>query len=286
MNNTGKMLIKKTKKITGKIIVVLICLAVCVVMLFPFYYMVISSFKTMEEFMQPVPTMFPHTFTFAGYKLIFDKIEIFGRFFLNSVIVSLVIPVLQTLVCLPAAYALARLNFRGKNVIFILFISAMMIPGQLTIIQNFVTMAKLELNNNLLSIILLGIYSPLCIFMMRQFFLGLPKELEEAGKIDGCNAFKNFLFVVAPLSLPIISTNLILCFNGVWGDFFTPMIMLKTQASMTLPVGLTVIMGALKTQDPTVMMGALTISCLPVIIIFFVFRKRLIGGIASTGLKM
>lgn len=277
---------KKAKRIVVNVSITVICVVVCVLMLFPFYYMIISSFKTMDEYMRPIPTLFPHDFSIESYKAIFEKIEIFGWFFLNSLYVSLLIPLLQTVVCLPAAYALARLNFKGKNLIFVLFISSMMVPGQLTIIQNYVTIVDLKLTNNLNSLVLLGIFSPLCVFMMRQFFLGLPRELEEAGKIDGCNAFQNFWYIVAPLSVPTIAVNLILCFNGVWGDFFTPMIMLKSQTVMTLPVGLTVIMGALRTQDPTVLMAALTISCLPVIIVFFVFRRKLIEGIASTGLKM
>lgn len=275
-----------TKKVSGKAMVFVLCLIIVAVMIYPFIYMITSSFKTYEDFTSGSFTIFPREWSFEGYKLIFSKIEIFGRFFLNSLIVSTVIPIVQTIICLPAGYALARLKFRGRNFIFILFLSAMMIPGQLTIIQNYATMADWNLTNNLMSIILLGVFSPLAIFLIRQFFLTLPKELEEAGQIDGCGTIRNFIHIVAPLSLPIISVNLILCFNGVWGDFFTPMIMLKSQASMTLPVGLTVIMGALRTNDPTVLMAALTITCVPVFIVFFIFRKQLMAGIATTGLKM
>ena len=276
----------KARQIIDKIFVILICTIICIIMLFPFYFMVTSSIKETSEYVNPVPTLFPHSFSTWGYALIFNKIDIFGKFFLNSLYVSLLIPVLQTVVCLPAAYAFARLKFKGKNVLFFILISAMMIPGSLTIIQNFRTMSELHLINNLNSIVLISIFSPSCIFMMRQFFLSLPKELEEAGKIDGANAFQNFLYVIAPLSVPTITVNLILCFNGVWGDFFTPMIFLKQQQSMTLPLGLTVIMGALGTADPTVEMAALTITCIPVLIVFFVFRKKLISGISTTGLKM
>ncbi len=277
---------RKVLHYAGRTVVVLVCIVICTLMLFPLYYMLMSSFKTMEEYMQAVPTFFPHAFSFKGYSAIFEKIDVFGGFFGNSIYVSVLVPILQTAVCLPAAYALARLRFRFRNLIFVLFLSSMMIPGQLTIIQNYNTIAKLGLLNNVNSLVLLGIFSPLCLYLMKQFFSTLPRELEEAGKIDGCNALQNFLYVVAPLSAPIIAVNLILCFNGVWGDFFTPMIMLKTQRSMTLPVGLTVIMGALRTQDPTVLMAALTMTCIPVLIVFFVFRNKLIAGIAVTGIKM
>lgn len=190
------------KRAIGKLGVFLIGAVVCIFMLFPFYFMITSSFKTSAEYMSPQPTFFPHDFSVFGYKTIFAKIDIFGRFFLNSVYVSVLIPLLQTVVCLPAAYALSRLNFRGKNLIFMLFVVAMMLPGQLTIIQNYRTIVKLKLINNLNSLVIISIFSPSCIFMMRQFFLGLPKELEEAGKIDGCNTFQNFLHIVAPLSVP------------------------------------------------------------------------------------
>jgi multiple sugar transport system permease protein len=202
----------------------------------------------------------------------------------NSLYLSL-IPVLQILVCLPAAYALSRLKFFGRDVIFMLFMSAQMLPGQLTAIQNYVTMAKAGLVNNLNALILLGIFSPLCLFTMRQFFLGLPKELEEAGKLDGCGVLRNLLYVIVPLCLPVVAVNLILCFNGVWGDFFMPMILLKRPAVMTLPVGLTVLLGALRTQDPTVLMAALTLTCLPVVVIFFAFRRYFLEGIAMSGVK-
>ena len=240
----------------------------------------------MEEYTLAIPTLFPLEFTFANYSFLLANFDAFGQFFLNSMIVSIVIPILQTIVCLPASYALARLNFPGKNFIFFLFLAAMMLPGQLTIIHNYSTIVNLKLMNNLGSLVLLGIYSGSCIFLMKQFFMTLPKELEEAAKIDGCNPFQSFLYVVAPLSLPIISTNFILCFNGVWGDFFTPMLLLKKREAMTLPIGLNIIMGQLGNSSPNILLAALTMTCIPVIIIFFIFRKKLIGGIASTGLKM
>lgn len=132
------------KRAIGKLGVFLIGAVVCIFMLFPFYFMITSSFKTSAEYMSPQPTFFPHDFSVFGYKTIFAKIDIFGRFFLNSVYVSVLIPLLQTVVCLPAAYALSRLNFRGKNLIFMLFVVAMMLPGQLTIIQNYRTIVKLK----------------------------------------------------------------------------------------------------------------------------------------------
>ena len=277
---------KKLKKIPLSVLGYIFGATICIIMIFPFYFMVISSFKTMSEYTAAVPTLIPTKISLEGYQLVFSNMKVFGRMFLNSLTVSIVIPILQTIVCLPCAYALSRLNFVGKKFIFILLICAMMFPGQLTIIQNFSTMTQLKLINNLMSVILLGIYSSGAIFMMRQYLLSLPKELEEAAKIDGCGTFRSFLYIIAPLSLPVVTTNLVLCFNGVWGDFFGPMLLLRNKESMTLPVGMKYIMGQLGNSTPTANLAALTIMCVPVIIFFFVFRKKLISGIANTGLKM
>lgn len=286
MTKSNKVKLKKFNNGALNILRFVFGAIICIIMLFPFYFMAISSFKTMTEYSAAIPTLFPKEFSLEGYKLVFSNMEVFGRMFLNSLTLSTLIPILQTIVCLPCAYALSRLNFKGKQFIFILLICAMMFPGQLTIIQNFSTMVKLKLINKIGSVLLLGIYSSGAIFMMRQYFIGLPKELEEAAKIDGCNTFQSFIYVAAPLSLPIVSTNLVLCFNGVWGDFFGPMLLLKSRESMTLPVGMKYIMGQLGSTTPTANLAALTIMCIPVIIFFFVFRKKLIGGIANTGLKM
>lgn len=286
MTKNSKLKLKKCNNTTLNVLRFIFGALICIVMLFPFYFMVISSLKTMTEYTAAVPTLIPHEISLDGYKLVFSNMEVFGKMFLNSLTLAIVIPVLQTIVCLPCAYALARLNFKGKQFIFILLICAMMFPGQLTIIQNFSTMVELQLVNKLSSVILLGIYSSGAIFMMRQYFIGLPKELEEAAKMDGCNAFLSFIYVAAPISLPIVSTNLVLCFNGVWGDFFGPMLLLKKREVMTLPVGMKYIMGQLGSTTPTANLAALTVMCIPVIIFFFIFRKKLIGGIANTGIKM
>lgn len=148
MNKLKNVNTRKISRVVINSLVVVLCTIICVVMLYPFYYMITSSFKTMNEYLSPVPTILPKEFTIESYKAIFGKIEVFGKFFLNSLYVSLLIPILQILICLPASYALARLKFKGRDLIFILFISSMMVPGQLTIIQNYVTIVKLDLVNN------------------------------------------------------------------------------------------------------------------------------------------
>lgn len=280
---TKNITVGRVLSISAKI---LICGIISIIMIYPLWWMFTGAFKTMGELIQNPPTFFPIHPTLENIKIILGKSSIMGRMYLNSIVVSVAIPILQTVICLPAAYAFAKLKFPGNKIIFLVFLSAMMLPGQLTIITNYLTMVKLKLLNNLMSLLLLGVFSAFCIFMIKQYFMSLPKDLDDAAKIDGCSIVGVFLRIGIPLAMPIISVNLILCFNAAWGDFFTPMIFLRKIEAMTLPIGMTVLQGAYNTQSRAVVVAALAMSIVPVIIVFFVFRKKLIAGIATSGLKM
>lgn len=276
----------KIKKIFLSVFKLFVCIIVGTVMLYPFWWMLTGTFKTAGEIIRIPPTFFPHEFTFENIKFVFQSADIVGKMYINSFIVALSVPLLQTIVCLPAAYAFAKLKFPGKNIIFMFFMGAMMLPGQLTMITNYSTVIKLNLINKLSGVILLGIFSSFAIFMMRQFIAGLPRDVDDAAKIDGCGFWGAFLRIGVPLSVPIISVNLILCFNAAWGDFFTPMLILRRMEKMTLSIGMTVIQGAFGTQSRAVTVAMLTMSIIPVIVVFFVFRDKLIAGIATSGLKL
>lgn len=281
------MINKKISKSLYVVFKIFLYAVILFIMLYPLWWLFTSSIKSSNEIIRTPPTFFIHDPTLAHLRIIFAKIEILGGFFFNSLYVSITIPIVQTAVCLLAAYAFAKLNFIGKNVIFLLFIGSMMIPPQLTMITNFITISKeFKLLNNLLSLQLLGTFSALAIFMFRQFFMTIPKDLEDAAKIDGCGTLNLFWRIAVPLAKPIIFVNFILCFNGVWGDFFNAMIFLRKTEVMTLPVGLTVIQGAYNTQSLGVTVASLALSTVPVIIIYFIFRKQLISGIATSGIKM
>ena len=276
----------KLKTVIYAVLKLIACVLVAIIMLYPFWWMLTGTFKTAGEIIRIPPTFFPNDFTLENIKYVFESADIVGKMYVNSFIVALSVPVLQTIICLPAAYAFAKLKFPAKNIIFMLFMGALMLPGQLTMITNYSTIIKLNLINKLTGVILLGIFSAFAIFMMRQFIAGLPREVDDAAKMDGCGFWGTFLRIGIPLSVPIISVNLILCFNAAWGDFFTPMLVLRKLDKMTLSLGMTVIQGAYGTQSRSVMVAMLTLSIIPVIVVFFVFRKKLIAGIATSGLKM
>lgn len=276
----------KLKTVIYAVLKLIACVLVAIIMLYPFWWMLTGTFKTAGEIIRIPPTFFPNHFTLENIKYVFESADIVGKMYVNSFIVALSVPVLQTIICLPAAYAFAKLKFPAKNIIFMLFMGALMLPGQLTMITNYSTIIKLNLINKLTGVILLGIFSAFAIFMMRQFIAGLPREVDDAAKMDGCGFWGAFLRIGIPLSVPIISVNLILCFNAAWGDFFTPMLILRKLDKMTLSLGMTVIQGAYGTQSRSVMVAMLTLSIIPVVVVFFVFRKKLIAGIATSGLKM
>ncbi len=276
----------KTKRAVFAALKLIACVFVGAIMLYPFWWMLTGTFKTAKEIIQIPPTFFPHEFTFENKKYVFESADVVGKMYINSFVVAISVPLLQTLVCLPAAYAFAKLRFPGKNVIFMFFMGALMLPGQLTMITNYSTIIKLNLINKLTGVILLGIFSAFAIFMMRQFIAGLPREVDDAAKMDGCGFWGTFLRIGLPLSMPIVSVNLILCFNAAWGDFFTPMLILRKLEKMTLSLGMTVIQGAYGTQSRAVMVAMLTMSIIPVIAVFFIFRDKLIAGIATSGLKL
>lgn len=232
------------------------------------------------------PTLIPAQPTLNNYRVVMEKMDLLGRMFVNSLIVSVSIPVLQIVTCSMAAYAFAKLRFPGKDVIFVIFLASMMIPSQVTIIPVYIIIKNLGLIDSIGSLILLGTFNMFFTFMLRQFFMSLPKELDDAARIDGCGVARSFLMIHMPLARSVIAVNAILTFNGAWGDFFGPLIFLKRMKNMTLPLGISLIQGAYSTQSQTVMIATLVVVILPVLIVFLFGRRHIIDGIATSGLKL
>lgn len=258
----------------------------CVVMLYPFLWMISSSFKPVSELFVMPPTLIPAQPTLNNYRVVMEKMDLLGRMFVNSLIVSVSIPLLQIVTCSMAAYAFAKLRFPGKDVIFVIFLASMMIPSQVTIIPVYIIIKNLGLIDSIGSLILLGTFNMFFTFMLRQFFMSLPKELDDAARIDGCGVARSFLMIHMPLARSVIAVNAILTFNGAWGDFFGPLIFLKRMKNMTLPLGISLIQGAYSTQSQTVMIATLVVVILPVLIVFLFGRRHIIDGIATSGLKL
>lgn len=226
------------------------------------------------------------TMVFYIWQNAFQKMDMGYGTTLALLLFVFVMIVTVTQMVLSKKWVFAKLRFPGKNFIFITFMAAMMVPAQLTIIPNYFIVKALGLMDSLGSLIALGAFSAFAIFLIRQFFMSLPLELDDAAKIDGCGYFRSYLLIHFPLAKSVLSVNAILCFNGAWGDFFNPLIFLKSIQNMTLPLGLSMLQGMYSQQSPAVNVATMVVALIPVLIVFLIGRKRLIAGVATTGMKM
>lgn len=272
---------KKIKLFAGYF---LLC-AVAFSMLYPFFAMLNLSFAYNADFFSN-PGQFIHLdLTLENYKRLFADIPI-AQYFLNSLIVALAATVGQVVFSALAGYAFARFNFRGRDVIFLVILITMMIPPQVNIIPLFFMMRELHLINTYPALILPAMFGGLGIFMIRQYFLAFPKDLEEAARIDGCNYFQTFWRVVLPLALPVIATLSIFTFVTTWNSFMWPLISTNTEALRTLPVGLAIYKGSFRELTQWGELLACSAICtIPVVMVFIVGKKYFINDILLGGVK-
>lgn len=261
----------------------IILAAGAVIMLLPFLWMISSSLKNLEESMEIPIRWIPNVFRFSNYAEVFVVIPM-ARFILNTLFISLSTTALALLFCTMAAYAFARLNFIGKNVLFYLFLSALMIPQQVTMIPNFLMMKYFGWINTYYALIIPSIFTAFGIFMMRQFFLTIPKELEEAARIDGCSRFRIYWNIMLPLSKPALVTLGIFNFLSEWNSFLWPLLVIDNVNLQPIQVGLKTFEGEFGTQWHLLMAGAL-IAELPIIIFYLFCQRYIIAGIATSGIK-
>ena len=254
-------------------------------MLYPFWAMINLSFVPNGEIFNQGGNLIYSPFTVENYKNVFDKIPL-STYFLNSLFVAVVTTVGQVLFAALAGYAFARLNFRYRDGIFLIILITMLAPPQVNIIPLFFIMRQLHWINTYQALIVPGLFGGFGIFMMRQYFLGLPKDLEESAKIDGCNIFEMFFRIVFPLALPAVATLAIFTFVSSWNSFMWPLIVTNTESMRTLPVGLAVFKGSFRELTQWGDLLACSLICtLPVVGVFLLGRKYFINDIMQGGVK-
>lgn len=272
------------KKLSMKKILVYILLFIgALIMLVPFIWMVSTSFKNTQEVFTFPPQLFGERIVWENYTQISDRFD-YVKYFTNSVIVSAWVVFFQVLTSASAGYAFAKMNFKGRDKIFLLYLSTMMVPVYVTIITNYIQMSKYGLVNTLWSLMLPASVSAFGTFLMRQFFLTVPTELIEAAKMDGCNPLLIFFKICLPMAKSTIATLAIFCFMGTWNDYFTPLIYLNDSEKFTIPLGLANMQGLYSTNWP-VLMAASVISVLPVLIAFLFAQDAFVKGVMMSGLK-
>lgn len=250
----------------------------------PFLWLLSTAVKSPSEniFSYP-PVLIPEQFTLNNFVEVWNAIPL-GRYFINSMIVAAISIVLNLVFSSLAAYPLARINFKGKDTIFYLILSTMMIPFQVIMIPIFIICMKLNLTNSYLGVILPTSVSAFGIFLMRQAYMAVPKELEETALIDGANLFDIWWKVIVPLTRPALATLAIFSFVSSWSDFLWPLIILKDTDKYTLPVGISYLAGTFSANWRLIAAGSL-ISIIPIIFLFIFLQRFFIGGASEGAVK-
>lgn len=273
----------KSRSNTKKLFVHLALLFGVGVTVFPFLWMVLTSFKTVGEAMQIPPTFFPKQFLVDAYGQIITALP-FARVYLNTIISTVVTTIVQVMFCSMAAYAFARIEFPFKNVIFVLILSVLMVPGHIFLIPQYQIIQKLGLLDTIPALFLPNLFSAFGTFLLRQFFMSLPKELEEAAFLDGCSRYQIFWKIMLPLTKPGIVSLVIFTAKFAWNDFMWPLIVNTSPKMMTLGPALSTLQGQYTTKYPMQMAGAV-MAVIPIIVLFFIFQKQFIEGVAQSGIK-
>lgn len=259
------------------------------IVLFPFYWMLISSLKSLEEYNAAVPTLWPQQFKWSNYSVAFDTDGLnLGRLFLNTCIVGIVSTLLSLVVTVLSAYAFARLEFKGKNALFAALLATMMIPGELFTITNYLTVSTFQWKNTFTVLIVPFLVSVFYIYLLRQNFLQIPNELYLAAKVDGTSDLKYLWKVMIPLSAPTLISITILKMMGAWNSYIWPRLVANDMAHRLITVGLR---GATFTDAATGMvdypaqMAAVVIVTIPLLLVFLFFRKYIMRGVSRSGIK-
>ncbi|HEX2177798.1 MAG TPA: carbohydrate ABC transporter permease [Nocardioidaceae bacterium] len=255
-----------------------------VAMVAPFAWMLLSSVKPEAEIRQVPPSWLPEDFTLSNYERLFTQLD-FPLYFFNSVVVALAVTLGNLVFCSMLGYALAKLEFPGKRLLFLLVMGTLMVPGVALFVPLFVLVSNLGLVNSFPGLILPFLVTPFGVFLMRQFILGLPDELIAAARVDGAGELRIFFHVIMPLCGPAMATLSILTFLGSWNNFLWPLVVAQTEDKYTLPVALALYsVGQNSTQYGLLLAGAVVVV-VPVLAVFLVLQRYFVQGIAMTGIK-
>ncbi|WAL60749.1 carbohydrate ABC transporter permease [Thermocoleostomius sinensis] len=273
---------KRSVWLQGLLYTVLVLYAV--ITLIPFLWALSASFKPLAEIISGSMNLIPRQFTFENYRQIFTQEPLFLRWLFNSVVIALSVTLLNLIFNSMAGYALARLRFRGRQFWFFLILAVLAVPSQVTLIPTFLILKSLGWLNSYQGMIVPAMINATFIFMMRQFFLNFPRELEEAAALDGLDRFKTFLYIVLPLAKPALAAQAIFVFMGSWNNFLLPVVILFDPEMFTLPLGLNTFKGQYISYWNYIMAASMVFT-LPVLLLYAFFNRYFIQGVTFTGGK-
>ena len=257
-----------------------------IAVLFPFYWMVQNSLKSFSEYnSESIPKFFPSAVTFVNFTEVFTAVPL-AKYLLNTLIFTVTTTAIMLVVIVLAAFAFARLDFKGKNLAFTLFLSLMMIPNELVIITNFVTVTELDMRNTLLGLILPSVTSIFYLYLLKENFAQIPDELYLAAQVDGSTDFNYLLKVMVPISSPTIVTILILKVIECWNSYVWPRLITDDETKFLVSNGIQAIReSGFGRENIPAMMAAVTVISLPLIVLFLVFKDKIMEGVSRGGTK-
>lgn len=277
--------LQRVGKIVGLVLLYLFLGIMALIVLFPFYWMIISSLKTLDEYRLPTPTLFPQTIKWGNYASAFTTANL-GYLFLNTAYVGIVSTILSLVITVLSAFAFARLEFRGKNLLFAGLLATMMIPGELFTITNYSTVRSFGWNNTFVVLIVPFLVSVFYIYLLRQNFMQIPDELYYAAKVDGTSDLKYLWRVMVPLALPTLISITILKMMGAWNSYIWPRLVANDDAHKLITNGLR---NAFTTTtgdvDIPVQMAAVALVSAPLFLVFIFLRKYIMKGVSRSGIK-
>jgi len=263
----------------------LIMAVIVIVMVVPFVWMLSTSLKSQEYILQTTPQLIPDPVTAESYVQLAERIEIF-RIFFNSAFVAVMTTLGQILVSAMAAFAFARMEWRGRDTVFLLYLATMMVPAVVLVIPQFILVRSLGWINTYAGLIVPTLFSAFGTFLLRQSFLSLPKDFEEAAFVDGANRFTIFWRIILPLSQPALATLAIFSFMGSWNAYLWPLFAARRPEVMTLPVALGVLQsGPRALTEWNIVMAGAVVTVIPILLVYLLAQRWFVGGITAGGLK-
>ena len=274
---------KKSSAVLRRVLLYIVLILIAVIMVVPFLWMLSTSLKTQYDAVKIPPVWIPDPPQWENYVKLFTEQPMF-QFMLNTIKIVFFVVLGQLFFSSLAAYSFARISFKGRNVVFFFYIATLMVPGQVTMIPTYLMFAKAGLTDNHLALILPAFFSAFGVFLLRQFFMSLPRELEEAAEIDGCNPFMTYWRIMLPLVVPAMLTLCVFTLMNTWNDYMGPLISLSSPEKYTMTLGIAYFKGVYTTQWNLVMAGSI-VSVVPILIAYLCAQKYFIEGIAFSGVK-
>ena len=276
----------KAKKRALNVFVYAMLAVWAVIVIFPFYWMILTSIKEYGAYSNEfIPKFFTLSPTLENYSYAFSAVSL-GKYFVNTIIFTLATTAIMLVIIIPAAFAFARLKFKGKNILFTLFLSLMMIPGELVIITNYVTITNLDMRNTFAGLILPSVMSVFYVYLLKENFAQVPDELYYAARVDGTSDFKYMLRVMIPICKPTIVTITILKVIECWNSYVWPRLVTTTEEYYLVSNGIqTIRESGFGRENIPAMMAAVVVISAPLIVVFLIFKKKIMEGVARGGTK-